>query len=1028
MGSEATESAENSSYFDSSLWERAASLPEAIAESVARELQCDEVHVHLKKTGGLARARFSLDGGSQVSIETDALSVRSGAIFYRELPCAVPLVVNDLHRARLPGDMALALSAKGVRSFGVFPLERDGELIGLVACFFKRGFHRWRADELEGLSRLSESLPASEQSPQPVAVVPQVDSLLTQYQRLARQGNLLIVTTDTNFRVTNIFGNTEALLGVSAKQVVGDPGIWSRILDPQDLFKLQLRIMRMRVDRTELREEIRVVHQGNGCVRWIMLRALPQISNEGQFIGWEGFGVDVTEKRQAQAALLEQNRRLEALFEIAASLQGYADPAAVTFKGLRALLRATRSECGYACFFDRERNELEVVAAVGITEEYLSRMSPVLRGPSLLRLAVEEGQKFLIGDVQLDSRANQALAKREGVHSTIVMPLMVDKDVYGAMVLFTRERNSYDAADGELTEAAASQIALAIRQAEQFEAQKRRSASMNSLYRISRELAKYRAVPELARSIIPILREEFPLRQGWLGLVQEASSVILGVYHFGEGVSEQVPDVTIEVGAERSIVRSVFEGQRPVVARDFGANPEGIVKVLSDPRSVVVVPLVAVGQVLGVMVLEPLADSTFSSQERLDLLMSMAGEMATAVMAGRFEAKMGEAQKMRMAGLLASGVAHNFNNMLQAILGQVSLIEMQSPRESPIRAATETISEAAKRGASLVGQLLSFATKGTTTKKLISLSRMLEESADLYRSLIGSRITCAVQTDVGGTDTVLADLTQLQQVITNILVNSKEAIAPDAKGEITISARSVVVKGSEVSPELAPGRYVRVDVQDNGVGMTAEQQSRCFEPFFTTKNIDRGTGVGLTGSGLGLSTAYSIVRQHDGMVTAHSVPGEGTVVSVYLPLFLSTENGGERARQVVPEEIGGVLLLGMETGVQPFVSSILESLGYRSKGVFDARHVADTIKKEPGVWRMVMVDVDGLGPDSIGVCTQLLSNFSDLSITLVGASMTGRNGLESIPAGRIKFVEKPLSVWSVESALQGLRRAEVVPA
>ena len=184
----------------------------------------------------------------------------------------------------------------------------------------------------------------------------------------------------------------------------------------------------------------------------------------------------------------------------------------------------------------------------------------------------------------------------------------------------------------------------------------------------------------------------------------------------------------------------------------------------------------------------------------------------------------------------------------------------------------------------------------------------------------------------------------------------------------------------------------------------------------------------MTGSGLGLSTAYSIVRQHDGMVTAHSVPGEGTVVSVYLPLFLSTENGGERARQVVPEEIGGVLLLGMETGVQPFVSSILESLGYRSKGVFDARHVADTIKKEPGIWRMVMVDVDGLGPDSIGVCTQLLSNFSDLSITLVGASMSGRNGLESIPAGRIKFVEKPLSVWSVESALQGLRRAEVAPA
>jgi len=402
----------------------------------------------------------------------------------------------------------------------------------------------------------------------------------------------------------------------------------------------------------------------------------------------------------------------------------------------------------------------------------------------------------------------------------------------------------------------------------------------------------------------------------------------------------------------------------------------------------------------------------------------MANEMATAMMAGRFENKMSEALRMRMAGLLASGVAHNFNNLLQAILGQVALIEMQTPKGSPILESSQTITEAAKRGASLVSQLLNFATNPSATKTPTSMGDLVRSSHDLYQSLVGKRIVFSVEADSEDASTVLIDSSQIQQVITNMLVNAKEAVEKSTEARVSLAVRRVTVRTGELSPDVSPGPFIRVDVTDNGVGMTTEQQARCFEPFFTTKNIDQGTGVGLSGSGLGLSAAYSIVRQHDGVITVHSTPGHGSTFSVYLPVFSTQRPIGDVGGPIIgaKREARGVLLLGMESGVQPFVSSVLESLGYASRGVFDLRQTNDILSREQGRWGVVMVDTDGLGNQVVPACTQLLANFPELRIVCLGSSVGSRVGgpMESIRVPRVQFVEKPLSVWSVEAALHKL--------
>jgi PAS domain S-box-containing protein len=1004
-----------------------------LAETIARDLGCDEVNVQLRRGEELFVGQFPRRSERVGSADAALFELRDGTAFFQGSQWPLPLIVNDLQRARVPGELALELAVRKVRSCGVFPLTERGQIQGVVECFFTRSYHRWKQEELSAFDELSHSV-ESVRTPAANSDVTgrhvSSDELRNQYRRMARYGNVVIIITDSNFRITDAFGNTEQILGIASSEMTSNPSIWDLILDPRDRGLLRRRIMRLRVERDELREEVRVIHQRSGEVRWMMLRALPQFANNGVFQGWEGFGIDVTDRRRAQEALMTQNRRLEALFEVARSLQGQTDAAIVTLKGLKALLRATGSRCGYGCFLHRERDELEVVAALGLSERYLTSMDPVLKGPSLLRFAINERKGLLIENLQEDPRAAVPLAKLEDLRCCIVMPLATDEAVFGAIVLFKKEAKSYSEADFDLVSAAAAQMTLAVRQAEMFDAERRHSESLSALYRISHELSKYRSPREIAEHAFPLLQQEFALKRGWFGVLNEQGTHIAGKSGFGPGLRRQIQELQVELSLRHDFLDEAVRSQRPVIV-ESGSPMEcsGLNRIVQRLKlgTLVIIPLVSLGQVVGVLVVEPIVPHTFLKEGRLQLLVSMANEMATVLMSRRFESKMAEALKMRMAGLLASGVAHNFNNLLQAVMGQVSLVELQIPKDSPALEATRTITEAARRGAGLVSQLLNFASQGQSVRRNLSLNTLLAESHELYESLLSKRIELRIDAGADCPE-VVADLSQIQQVLTNLLANAKDAIGDRADGSVTISTRKVRLRSGEIDPELAPGVYVRIDVRDNGVGMDVEQQARCFEPFFTTKNVDRGTGVGLSGTGLGLSAAYSIVKSHEGIITVHSLPGEGATFSIYLPvLSVRTGSAGDAvAVKSTSVTKGGALLLGLEAGVYPFVSSIFESLGYRSRGVFDLHQAIEVMRQDSSRWDFVVIDLEGFGGDAAASCRQLLSTFPD--ITIVACSASTREWAEALPAtSRMEIIDKPLSVWSVEVALQRLssRKAEI---
>ena len=199
---------------------------------------------------------------------------------------------------------------------------------------------------------------------------------------------------------------------------------------------------------------------------------------------------------------------------------------------------------------------------------------------------------------------------------------------------------------------------------------------------------------------------------------------------------------------------------------------------------------------------------------------------------------------------------------------------------------------ATERGATLIKQLLAFSAQGSNEPKKLSMNELLEESKDIYRSVVGPEIAFELKlaTEL---PLIRGDYSQIQQAITNLLINAKEAMHGKIGGIVKISTAMVRLHSGEVDPDLAPGVYVRVDIEDTGIGMDQERQSRCFEPFYTTKAPDAGTGLGFGGIGLGLSTAYAILKNHDGIITVSSELGEGSTFSLFIPARSVSESVSE---------------------------------------------------------------------------------------------------------------------------------------
>jgi PAS domain S-box-containing protein len=285
------------------------------------------------------------------------------------------------------------------------------------------------------------------------------------------------------------------------------------------------------------------------------------------------------------------------------------------------------------------------------------------------------------------------------------------------------------------------------------------------------------------------------------------------------------------------------------------------------------------------------------------------------------QAQLHQAQKMESVGRLAGGVAHDFNNMLNVIIGRAE-IAMLRDIPTDVRDDLQEILKAGQRSAALTRQLLAFARKQIAVPKVLALNETISGMLKMLQRLIGEDISLAWMPDPKLWN-IKMDPSQIDQILANLLVNARDAIS--GVGSITIMTENVTVDDgkSEEIPDFVPGDYVLLTVSDTGAGMSREVSEKIFEPFFTTKEHGKGTG-------LGLSTVYGIIKQNDGFVCAASQPGMGAAFKIYLPRF-QTEAAPESSERVSGKRLNGVetvLLVEDDEAILNLSRVILERVGY----------------------------------------------------------------------------------------------------
>ncbi len=291
----------------------------------------------------------------------------------------------------------------------------------------------------------------------------------------------------------------------------------------------------------------------------------------------------------------------------------------------------------------------------------------------------------------------------------------------------------------------------------------------------------------------------------------------------------------------------------------------------------------------------------------------------------QMEEELSRAQRLEAIGILAGGIAHDFNNLLTVLLGNLSLLRVTAPLDAPMLSNVADAENALLRARDLTQQLLTFARGGSPVRKTASIADILADCASFV--LRGSKTRCELELP-DDLWPVEVDAGQMSQVINNLLINASQAMP--GGGQVLVQGRN-----SEQNPEpLPPGRYVHIEIVDQGVGIPEDQLPRIFDPYFTTKEDGRG---------LGLASAYSIVRRHDGLLTVKSKVGRGTTFSIYLPASHAEvkKAAGTESPPSNFKGSGRALVMDDDAVVVRTAAALLEKLGYEVSRAADGREAID---------------------------------------------------------------------------------------
>ena len=376
------------------------------------------------------------------------------------------------------------------------------------------------------------------------------------------------------------------------------------------------------------------------------------------------------------------------------------------------------------------------------------------------------------------------------------------------------------------------------------------------------------------------------------------------------------------------------------------------------------------------------------------------------------ESQLQQAQKLEVVGRLAGGVAHDFNNMLTAIIGNAELALAKTNESSLIRGELNEIEKAARRSADLTRQLLAFSRKQTISPKVLNLNETLSDLTRMLTRLIGEDIKLSFEPKKGLWP-IKVDPSQVDQILTNLCINSRDAI--DGTGLIEIKLDNVVIDGDyqDSVAEIANGEYVKLSISDDGRGMDKETILHIFEPFFTTKSMGKGTG-------LGLATVYGAVKQNKGHIKVESKVGEGTTFDLLIPRYVS-DKGHVRASELRLLSNHGtetILIVEDEPAILNVAARQLNKLGYSviaANSPNEALEIAQEFENEIHLLLTDVVMPEMNGKELAQGINSLFPNIKVLYMSGYTADVIGNHGV--LKEG-LRLLEKPFSIEELASSVR----------
>ena len=363
-----------------------------------------------------------------------------------------------------------------------------------------------------------------------------------------------------------------------------------------------------------------------------------------------------------------------------------------------------------------------------------------------------------------------------------------------------------------------------------------------------------------------------------------------------------------------------------------------------------------------------------------------------------------QAQKMEAVGQLAGGIAHDFNNLLTAILGNTQLLLRELPPGDSKRGDVEEIRKASERAASLTRQLLAYSRRQMLQPEILDLNVVVAEMDKMLRRLIGEHIAleALLAPDLGR---VRADPNQIEQVLVNLAVNARDAMADRGGGKLTIETANIELDDAFTQANLGSkaGPHAMLGVTDTGTGMDATVRAHLFEPFFTTKEVGKGTG-------LGLATVYGIVKQSDGYISVHSEPGRGSSFKIYLPRVDARPRASSPGMKLgVSRGTETILVVEDEPAVLALSQRALEAQGYVVLAASDATTALRLVERHGGTIHLLLTDVVMPGMSGRDLADQLAARRPGTRVLY----MSGYPGDAVVQHGELQpgaaFLQKPFS-------------------